>query len=95
MIERQEAKNQVCCDSCAACYPNTYADEDFAVMIADAKTAGWIIRKIKADLSHDPDTAELFGDEPRLARKESDRTQPYTHTCPDCAARQKVEGRLL
>ncbi|MDZ5697816.1 hypothetical protein [Chelativorans sp. M5D2P16] len=95
MIERHEAKNQVCCDTCPACYPNTYADEDFAVMIADAKTAGWVIRKLKADPNRDPDTAELFGAEPRLARKDDECAQPYTHTCPDCAARQKVEGRLI
>ncbi|MFC6489676.1 hypothetical protein [Nitratireductor sp. GCM10026969] len=83
MIEHHEAKNQVCCDSCPACYPNTYADEDFAVMIADVKTAGWIIRKLKADPNRDTDTAELFGAEPRLARKESDRIVPFfaARTC--------------
>ncbi|WP_309086426.1 hypothetical protein [Chelativorans sp.] len=94
MIERHEHRQQVCCDSCPSSYPNTYADEDFGVMIADAKTAGWIIRKAKPPAA-DGDTGELFGAPPRLTRPAGAAQQPYTHTCPDCAARGSIEGRLF
>ncbi|WP_265518930.1 hypothetical protein [Nitratireductor luteus] len=91
-IARHDGKSQVCCDTCPASYPNTYADEDFRVMITDAKTAGWSIRKAQPPVN-DEGTASLFGDKPRLARKEGETPQPYVHTCPDCAADERQ--RLL
>lgn len=83
MIARHGSRMQVCCDACPASYPNTYEAEDFGVMVADAKAAGWVIRKAtpKADTR---DTADLFGSAPRVAGK-SARDEPYTHTCPSCA----------
>ncbi len=91
MIERHEGRQQVICDTCPASYPNTYADEDFRVMIADAKTAGWRITKIIADASRGRGTADLFGSAPRVAGKEQ---QAYLHACPDCKL-QTREGSLL
>ncbi len=80
-IARHNNLNQVCCDTCPASYPNTYADEDWGVMIADAKTAGWIIRPVKPAAG--ADTSDLFGKPPRGAG--SSKAQPFSHTCPDCA----------
>lgn len=85
MIERHDNRNQVCCDTCPASYPNTYADEDWSVMIADAKTAGWVIRQLKPPAG--ADTSDLFGEPPRIAGRA--RPQRYTHTCPACAGRHK------
>ncbi|KQZ81906.1 hypothetical protein ASD64_09130 [Mesorhizobium sp. Root157] len=82
MIERADNRNQICCDTCPASYPNTYADEDFAVMVSDAKTAGWLIRQAKPDADR-KDTSDLFGARPRLAG--TSKPQRYTHTCPACA----------
>ncbi|WP_166162970.1 hypothetical protein [Chelativorans oligotrophicus] len=93
-IASHEGKHQVCCDSCPAGYPNTYAAEDWDAMISDAKTAGWLIRKAKPPAA-EHDTSDLFGSAPRLASKASAEPQPYTHTCPDCAARMRIEGRLF
>ena len=56
-IAQHAGRLQVYCDSCPASYPNTYARADFAVMVADAKAAGWQVRKIPADLAEDRDTA--------------------------------------
>jgi hypothetical protein len=88
MIERVDGRNQVCCDSCPASYPNTYADDDFAVMVSDAKTAGWLFRPVKPKA--DKDTSDLFGKAPRIAGNA--KPQPYTHTCPAC---QQPEDRRL
>lgn len=94
-IVSHEGRHQVCCDSCPASYPNTYASEDWDVMIADAKAAGWIIRRAMPP-AMSADTADLFGRPgPRIARKASAEPQLYTHTCPDCAARGQNEGRLF
>ena len=82
-IARLGSRLQVCCDSCPASYPNTYLAEDFAVMVADAKTGGWIIRKA-GPARADGDTSDLFGRPPRVAGKPA-REEPYTHTCPECA----------
>lgn len=81
-IERTDNLSQVCCDLCPASYPNTYADEDFAVMISDAKTAGWIIRARPPEPDR-RDTSDLFGSAPRIAG--SAKSQRFTHTCPACA----------
>lgn len=93
-IAREDGRMQICCDSCPASYPNTYAAEDFDVMVADARTAGWTIRKAPVDPGRDRDTSDLFGSKPRLARPEP-RRQTYTHTCPSCAAGQGEAGDLL
>jgi hypothetical protein len=82
-IARHDGRLQVCCDACPSSYPNTYAAEDFPVMIADAKAAGWIVRP--AGPQRDSrDTSDLFGSAPRVAG----RTPPdrFTHTCPACAS---------
>ena len=81
-IERKNGKLQVCCDTCPATYPNTYAAEDFAVMIAAAKTGGWIIQKA-GPASADASTEDLFGSTPRIAGKPA--AERFTHTCPSCA----------
>lgn len=92
-IVRHGARMQVCCDTCPAAYPNTYEQEDFAVMVADAKAAGWIIRKL--DLPPERDTTSLFGRPPRIAGPKR-RPEPYTHTCPDCAGAERTsKGSLL
>ncbi|MHB2265004.1 DUF7666 domain-containing protein [Aliihoeflea sp. PC F10.4] len=82
MIERHGGRQQVICDTCPASYPNTYADEDFRVMIADAKTTGWRITKVVADASRGKDTADLFGSAPRIAGPT--KPQDYSHKCPNC-----------
>lgn len=93
MIERHESLNQVCCDTCPASYPNTYADEDWSVMIADAKTAGWMIRPARPDADK-RDTTDLFGTTPRVAG--STKAQRYSHTCPACAtAARDQRGSLI
>lgn len=90
MIARDEGRMQVCCDSCPASYPNTYAEEDFAVMIQDAKAAGWSIRKAIPDGAPEKDTTDLFGSAPKIAGRKSD---PYTHTCPACQEQRRGSGR--
>lgn len=93
-ITREDGRMQICCDSCPASYPNTYAADDFDVMVADARTAGWTIRRAPVDPGRDRDTSDLFGAKPRLARQ-SPRREPYTHTCPSCAAGPLTDGSLL
>lgn len=83
MIARHGSRMQVCCDACPASYPNTYEVENFSVMIADARAAGWVIRKA-APKGDARDTADLFGKAPRVAGKAA-REEPYTHTCHACA----------
>lgn len=85
-IARHNGRMQVCCDNCPASYPNTYVQADFAVMVADAKAAGWTIRKvIPADAR---DTSDLFGSAPRIA---GTRADPFTHICPDCSGGNEPE----
>lgn len=90
-ITRHGERLQVCCDTCPASYPNKYLAEDFGVMIADARTAGWIIRKAVPKRS-DNDTTDLFGAAPRVAGRAVD--EPYTHTCPSCIS-PNCEGGLF
>lgn len=80
---------QVCCDTCPASYPNKYLAEDFGVMIADAKTAGWIIRKITPKRP-DKDTSDLFGTAPRVAGSKDE--ERFTHTCPGCKSSHLDRG---
>jgi len=82
-IARHGSRLQVCCDTCPSSYPNTYEAEDFGVMVADAKTAGWVIRKAQP-AADSRDTADLFGSEARVAGHKA-RKEPYIHTCPVCA----------
>ena len=89
-IARHNNFNRVCCDSCPASYPNTYADEDWGVMISDAKTAGWIIRPVKPAAG--ADTSDLFGKPPRIAG--TSKAERWSHTCPACA-NPIIEGRLF
>lgn len=92
-IARHDGRLQVCCDTCPAAYPNTYAADDFAVMTSDAKAAGWSIRKLT--LPPRRDTSDLFGAAPRIAGS-AKRHEPYAHTCPDCAAAERDRrGGLL
>lgn len=92
MIERHEGRQQIVCDTCPAAYQNTYADEDFAVMVSDAKTAGWSICKA-LPAANPRDTADLFGRAPRVAGKAA--PQPYTHTCPTCRTRPESQRSLI
>lgn len=92
-IARLDGRQQLCCDTCPASFPSTFADEDFREMIAEAKVAGWQIRK--ADLPPERDTTSLFGRTPRIAGPRK-RPEPYTHTCPSCAAGASApKGSLL
>lgn len=91
MIERHEGRQQIVCDSCPAAFPETYADADFRIMIADAKAKGWRINQVKPD-ANPRDTSDLFGAAPRVAGKER---QPYTHTCPACRSKPQPQGRLM
>lgn len=93
-IERADNRSLICCDRCPASYPNTYADEDFNVMIADIRTAGWRVVKAKIDSAEGEGTAELFGAAPRAAGNTSDR-QPYIHICPACQHQGGQSGGLL
>ncbi|WP_099864698.1 hypothetical protein [Pararhizobium haloflavum] len=88
-IERHEGRLQVSCNHCPASYPATYAEEDFPVMVADAMTAGWKIRKVDAAAAarRGDGTADLFGTPAKIAG--SRRHESYTHTCPACADRWK------
>lgn len=90
-IARDGNRNQVTCDTCPASYPNTYAAEDWSVMIADAKAAGWSIRKAMP-AAFDRDTSDLFGAPPRIAG--NDKSQTHVHTCPACVAADR-RGPLL
>lgn len=90
MIERSDDLNQICCDTCPASYPNTYADEDFGAMVSDAKAVGWLVRPVRPDPGR-RDTSDLFGSAPRVAG--NTKPQHFTHTCPACAAPK--DRRLL
>lgn len=92
-IVRHDTRRQVCCDTCPASYPNTYEAEDFAVMITDARSAGWIIRKAQIKGAGN-NTNDLFGTTPRLASTGT-REEPYTHTCPSCAKPLPTSQELL
>lgn len=89
MIARANSRMQVCCDSCPASYPHTYVDDEFDVMIADARTAGWSIRKAPPP-ARDRDTAELFGRPVRVAGS-GPKPEPYIHACPACARPERQE----
>lgn len=96
-IERHEGEAQVCCDHCPASYPNTYQLEDWQVMIADAKAAGWSIRPVRP--TDRAGTQDLFAPPatraPRSVRpgRENRDPEPFTHACPDCAAATRSPGR--
>ncbi|MCB1476591.1 MAG: hypothetical protein H6883_07030 [Rhodobiaceae bacterium] len=57
-IERHAGMMQLVCD-CGATQPETYEHEDFDVMVADARDAGWKISKMAGEWEHTcPDCAE-------------------------------------
>ncbi|EKF17099.1 hypothetical protein [Nitratireductor pacificus] len=93
-VARHESRLQVCCDHCPASYPNTYAAEDFDVMIADARTAGWRIVRALPDAGSGGDTADLFGGAPRIAGARQEK-QPYLHICPACQRAAADDRRPL
>lgn len=93
MIETHENRVHICCDYCPVSYPNTYAREDFAVMVADAKAAGWLVRKALPSAGRSGDTADLFGTAPRIAGLKEQ--QGYVHTCPACRQHDQGRGRLV
>ena len=92
-IETHDGRTQVTCDHCPACYPNTSAREDFDVMIADARTAGWRIVKAKVDPASGEGTVELFGQIPQIALAKL-RRQPYLHVCPNCQSLPEEHRRI-
>lgn len=94
MIAHYDGRRQVCCDTCPASYPNTYAAEDFRIMIADAKAAGWSIRKRGPKRASD-DGADLFGQPARIAGPAGKPEDPYIHTCPSCAADRRADANLF
>ncbi|MCV0379030.1 hypothetical protein [Nitratireductor sp.] len=93
-IETHDGRTQVTCDHCPTCYPNTYAREDFDVMIVDALTAGWRIVKAKIDPANGEGTVELFGTAPKVANRKP--KQDFVHICPSCqqAAEHYCRGLL-
>lgn len=93
-IARESGRMQICCDSCPASYPNTYEPGDFDVTVSDARTAGWTIRKAPVDTGRERNASDLFGKAPRIAGNRP-RSEPYIHSCPDCAADRRAEGRML
>jgi hypothetical protein len=92
MIERYEGRMQVLCNICPASYPNTYAAEDFKVMIADVKTAGWRLTKAAVDPQRGRGTADLFGKQPIVACQA--KPQEWLHACPGCQM-PDAEEKLL
>jgi hypothetical protein len=90
-IERHEGRQQIVCDSCPASFPETYADADFRIMVAEAKAKGWRISQALPEADR-RDTSDLFGAPPRVAGKEK---QPYTHACPACCGKPQPQGRLM
>lgn len=93
MIERHEGRMQVLCDTCPASYPNTYAAEDFHVMIADVKTAGWRLTKATVDPQRGRGTADLFGKAPVVAGQP--KPQEWLHACPDCQQHRHEEPETM
>lgn len=83
-VLHHEGQVELCCDHCPAVWPHIHAEEDFRVMIADAKAAGWRIRKIDAAAAalRDSETADLFGGQGRCEEKAEH--QSFTHECPSC-----------
>ncbi len=51
-IERLGNRQQIVCDNCDYAYPNTYACEDFDIMLSDARAAGWIVGKRAGQWTH-------------------------------------------
>lgn len=91
-VARHEGRLQLCCDACPAAFRETYPVDDFATMVADARAAGW--RVVKRRLPAEPDTTGLFGRAPRIAGPRR-KPEPYSHTCPGCAAPEPTERPLL
>ncbi len=91
-IETHDGRTQVTCNHCPASYPNTYARDDFDVMIADARTAGWRIVKAKVDPVNGEGTVDLFGTAPKLAVRKP--KQGFVHTCPNCQQAADLNRRL-
>ena len=85
MIESHDGKVQMVCDACPASFARPYDDEDFAIMEADARAAGWRIEKQLAPARQDG--PGLFDRAPQIARSPTtQKPQGYTHTCPACRA---------
>lgn len=91
-IVTEDGRQQICCDNCPASYPNTYAGDDFRVMIADAKAAGWSIRPVQQK-PPGKDTSDLFGAPPRVAGGQA--SDKWTHACPVCKARTAATKELF
>lgn len=93
-IARSNGKQQIFCDSCPAIFPTAYADKDFALMIADARKADWLIRPAKSS-ERDRGTSDLFAADPNTAGPASARPERFTHTCTTCATKRAAGGRLI
>ncbi len=92
MIERLHGRQQIVCDSCPASQPRTYGDDEFDVMVSDAKAAGWIITKPRP-ADRDRDTRDLFNATPRIAGGKP--ASLWLHTCPDCLSAAPLQRPLF
>lgn len=59
MIEHHAGRQQLVCNGCDFAHPKTYERDEFDVMIADARAAGWAIQKVAGAWQHTcPDCCE-------------------------------------
>jgi len=57
-IERHAGRRQIVCD-CGMAQRNTYAADEFDVMVSDAKAEGFVIEKVAGEWQHScPSCAE-------------------------------------
>jgi hypothetical protein len=60
-VEKHAGRQQIVCE-CGMSQPQTYAADDFAIMVVDAKADGWIIAKSAGEWTHTcPDCASSAG----------------------------------
>jgi Fe2+ or Zn2+ uptake regulation protein len=65
-IERTAARIQIICDSCPA-LTDTYDQDDFQIMMTDARAAGWSSQKINTEWQNTcPDCRRDAGRQRRL-----------------------------
>ena len=58
-VEHHAGRRQLVCNGCDVAHPKTYERDEFDVMIADAKAAGWTIARVAGEWTHScPDCRE-------------------------------------